>query len=174
LVAITVRVSIDEWQPAGCNHRGPAGATGERRRERSVNEAVERIIDLPSPPDAVWAAITTPARLAAWFGASVEIEPRRGGAVRFRWRDGTERRGVVETAERPWRFAFRWRPIVRMSDGVGIGDVTRVEFRLEPASGGTRLTVTESTGIVATDATVRSAGAVDLGVAGTPRWQASG
>jgi uncharacterized protein YndB with AHSA1/START domain len=169
---VTPESATDELRKARPSTSHPQGRTA---KERSVSEAVERMIDLPRAPEEVWAAITTPAHLAAWFGAHADVEPRPGGAVRFRWADGTERRGVVEVAEPPRRFAFRWRPVVRLPDGVSIGDVSHVEFRLEPSNdGGTRLTVTESAGIVAADALARTAERVDLGMPTTPRWQASG
>ena len=115
------------------------------------DQAVRRTIDLPDPPAVVWRAITGSEQLAAWFGASADVDPRPGGAVRFRWRDASERRGVVEAADAPHRFAFRWRAITRTLDGVRIEDVSRVEFVLVPHRGGTRLTVTEEPGMIRTD-----------------------
>ena len=95
----------------------------------------------------VWAALTDPGRLDAWFGAHLELEPQAGGAVDARWEDGTVRRGIVEEAESGVRLAFRWRTIERGSEGFRFGEVSRVEFLLEPEGDGTRLTVVEEPGV---------------------------
>ena len=116
------------------------------------DHVVRRTLDLPDPPTVVWRAITGSEELAAWFGADAEVDPRPGGAVRFRWRDASERRGIVEAADAPHRFAFRWRAIARTAEGVRIEDVSRVEFLLVPHGGGTRLTVTEEPGMIPTEA----------------------
>ncbi len=105
---------------------------------------------LQATPEQAWAALTDD--LSSWFGADGEIDPRPGGAVRFRWFDGSERRGLVETFDPPRRLAFRWREIRGAGVGLSIGDVSTVEFVLEPDAGATRLTVTESPGILASAA----------------------
>jgi len=92
--------------------------------------------------------LTDPAELAAWFGAEVDVDPRPGGAVRFRWADGVERRGLVVELDRPRRFAFRWRELRSTSSGLAISDPTVVEFVLEGSEGGaTRVRVTEAPGM---------------------------
>src|SRR5437867_4427867 len=57
---------------------------------------VVREIELESPPEEVWEAITEPERLEEWFANDVELDPRPGGEGRFRWANGEERRAVVE------------------------------------------------------------------------------
>jgi uncharacterized protein YndB with AHSA1/START domain len=109
---------------------------------------VRRELVLRARPEEVWMALTSPARLAEWFGAKVELEPRRGGSVEARWRDGATRRGVVEIAEHARRLAFRWRPIERTDGSFRVGSVTRVEFLIEATEVGTRLTVIEGPGIL--------------------------
>jgi uncharacterized protein YndB with AHSA1/START domain len=118
-----------------------------------MREAIVRNVELDATPAQVWRAITRPEQLAAWFGADAEVDPTPGGTVRFRWPDGEERRGVVEVAEAPRRFAFRWRTIVRRGRSVEVGNVSRVQFVLEPIpGGGTRLRVSEEPGIIGADA----------------------
>ena len=119
--------------------------------------------ELSDPPQAVWRAITGSAELAAWFGATAEVDARPGGAVRFRWPDGSERRGIVEAVDAPRRFAFRWRAITRTRGGVRVEGVSRVEFLLEPREAGTRLTVTEEPGIVPTEAIGRRSSSAPAG-----------
>jgi uncharacterized protein YndB with AHSA1/START domain len=137
---------------ASATIRLPMGTLMETPAQRHVRPPVRRVVELDATPDVVWGTITRSKELAAWFGADAEVDPRPGGAVRFRWPDGSERRGVVEVAERPRRFAFRWRELGRSEHGIEIGETSRVEFQIEPIAGRTRLTVTEHPGIVRTEA----------------------
>lgn len=111
-------------------------------------QGVRRELVLHAPIEEVWTALTSADRLAEWFGASVELEARRGGTVHARWPDGATRRGVVEAAERSHRLVFRWRPIPRGDERFEVGRVSRVEFVLEAIAEGTRLTVVEEPGLV--------------------------
>ena len=49
---------------------------------------------IAAPPDDVWGFIVDPAALSVWFGADAWLDPAEGGAVRFRFGDGTQRRGT--------------------------------------------------------------------------------
>ena len=101
---------------------------------------MERSIELETDIEDVWAALTQPERLSAWFGArAVEAELRPGGRITFEHGEAVWR-GLVETVDRPHAFAFRWLP--RPDDPPARR--TRVEFRLEAIPGGTRLTVHEA------------------------------
>ena len=105
-------------------------------------DRVERRIVLATPREAVWAALTEPARLSAWIGAEVDLDVRAGGRGTARRRDGAMRRIRVETVDPPRLLAFRWWPYEH--DGRP-GRSTRVEFRLEEREAThTLLTVTES------------------------------
>jgi uncharacterized protein YndB with AHSA1/START domain len=104
-------------------------------------EPVTRSIDLDAAPSEVWRALTEASLLADWFEADVELDAHANGAVRFRFADGSELRGVVVTWDPPRRLSFRWRDVHGGSAAV-------VAFSLEPVSDGTRLTVTESPGVV--------------------------
>ena len=107
-----------------------------------VPDSIEREVILPVPPARVWAALTRPDHLSAWFGTQATIDLRPGGEISFTW-DGSTRprgtnRGVIEVVEPPNRFAFRWQ-----SSAENV-PMTRVEFRLEPHPEGTRLRLVES------------------------------
>jgi uncharacterized protein YndB with AHSA1/START domain len=105
-------------------------------------DRIERTVELAHPPERVWAALTTAEGLAAWFGDEAAIDLRPGGAARMRWAgEGYTAYMQVERVEEPAVFGFTW-PIFGLPDD----DPRRtyVEFTLEPAGGGTRLTVTES------------------------------
>jgi uncharacterized protein YndB with AHSA1/START domain len=108
---------------------------------------IRREVRLPESPGEVWDAVTQPDRLAAWFGADAELELRPGGPVRFRWNDGTQRRGLIEAIDPPQRLVFRWRELAGTGLELRVGEISRVEFHLEPDGQGTRLTVTETPGM---------------------------
>ena len=107
-----------------------------------VPDSIEREVILPVPPSRVWAALTRPDQLSAWFGTQATMDLRPGGEVVFTW-DGTTgprgvNRGVIEAVEPHRRLAFRWQPSPETEH------MTRVEFTLEPHPDGTRLRLVES------------------------------
>ena len=105
-------------------------------------DRIERTVELAHPPAKVWAALTTAEGLAAWFGNEAAIDLRPGGAARMKWtEEGFTAEMRVERVEEPNVFGFTW-PVY----GLPEGDPRRtyVEFTLEPAGAGTRLTVIES------------------------------
>jgi uncharacterized protein YndB with AHSA1/START domain len=112
---------------------------------------MERTIELAAPPEEVWDALTRPELLADWFGAEIEIEPRRGGAVDARFPDGTRRRGLVQVADPPRRLAFRWRPVAPAT-----GEPSVVELALRAEGETTILTVVEEAGVLGPDGSRRS------------------
>ena len=114
-----------------------------------AQEPVTRSIQLGAPPPDVWRALTETSLLSDWFDAEAELDPRVGGAVRFRFPDGSELRGVVVACDPPRRLSFRWRD-VHVPRNAAV-----VEFSLEPVSDGTRLTVTESPGVVSAELVAR-------------------
>ena len=104
-------------------------------------DRIERTVELAHPPATVWAALTTAAGLGAWFGQEATIDLRPGGA-QVRWTgEGFTADMRVERVEEPAVFGFTW-PI----SGLPADDPRRtyVEFTLEPAGAGTRLTVVET------------------------------
>jgi uncharacterized protein YndB with AHSA1/START domain len=117
-----------------------------------VDEPIIREITVAAAPEVVWDALTDPGELAAWFGAEAEVDLRVGGAVRFRWADATERRGLVIEIDPPRRLAFRWRELrASNATGLAVAEATVVEFTLEAEGPSTRVTVTESHGVLAAD-----------------------
>jgi uncharacterized protein YndB with AHSA1/START domain len=107
---------------------------------------LERDVHLPVGTDLVWEAITDPAALEDWFGASVEWDLRPGGRAAFHEPDG-DREGQVDEVEPGRRLSFRWWPT---DNG---DDVSEVAYELRPEDDGTLLTITERrVAAVATDA----------------------
>jgi len=105
-------------------------------------DRIERTVEVAHPPEKVWAALTTAEGLGAWFGNEATIDLRPGGSARLRWNEEdftAEMR--VERVEEPTVFGFTWGIV-----GLPEDDPRRtyVEFTLEPAGAGTRLTVVET------------------------------
>jgi uncharacterized protein YndB with AHSA1/START domain len=87
------------------------------------------------PIEKVWAAITTPERLADWL-ADAEIEMRPGGRIYLNWNKGAnEMVGRVLVCEAPMAFAWTWE--------LG-GRETVVRFDLKRDGDGCWLTLTHS------------------------------
>ena len=99
-------------------------------------DTIEREIVIAAPPERVYAIVTQPEHMGAWFGdAGAE---RDGDTIRMRWEEhGTAELRVVRE-EPPRVFAYRWD-----ANEPGIGD-TLVEFTLTPEGDGTRVKVVES------------------------------
>jgi uncharacterized protein YndB with AHSA1/START domain len=105
-------------------------------------DRIERTVELAHPPEKVWAALTTAEGLGAWFGDEAVIDLRPGGAASMRWSgEGYTARMRVERVEEPVVFGFTWHIFGLPGDDPRR---TYVEFTLEPAGAGTRLTVAES------------------------------
>ena len=89
----------------------------------------------------MWAALTTPDGLSAWFGDRATIDLRPGGAAQMTFRSGTTVEMRIERVEEPAVFGFTWRlPNLPEDDPRR----TYVEFTLEAVGAGTRLRVVES------------------------------
>jgi uncharacterized protein YndB with AHSA1/START domain len=104
-------------------------------------DRIERTVDIAHPPAAVWAALTTAEGLSAWFGQNAKIDLRPGGAASMSFGAEFSADMRVERVEEPTVFGFTWHIY-----GLSEDDPRRtyVEFTLEPAGAGTRLTVVES------------------------------
>jgi len=86
------------------------------------------------PVAKVWAAITTPERLADWL-ANAEIEMKVGGVIRLDWFGHNSMVGRVVALDPPNTFAWTWR----------LGErETVVRFDLEADGDGCLLTLTHS------------------------------
>lgn len=105
---------------------------------------LERHVVIPSSPQQLWAALTDPVEVAAWFGGQVEWDLRPGGAARFVDDDGSMRRGVVDVVLPGRHLSYRWwRADPDGEEGDDGAGASRVTYTLEPDDDGTRLTVTE-------------------------------
>ena len=104
-------------------------------------DRIERVVDIAHPPAKVWAALTTAAGLAAWFGDAATIDLRPGGSAQMTWSGGHTADLRVERVEEPTVFGFTWQIY-----GLPKDDPRRtyVQFTLDPVGAGTRLTVVET------------------------------
>src|SRR5947209_10884938 len=104
-------------------------------------DRIERTVEVAHPPAKVWAALTTAEGLGAWFGNEATIDLRPGGPARMTWTGGHTADMRVERGEGAAVFGVTW-PVY----GLPEDDPRRtyVEFTLEPAAAGTRLTVVET------------------------------
>jgi uncharacterized protein YndB with AHSA1/START domain len=104
-------------------------------------DRIERTVEIAHPPARVWAALTTAEGLSSWFGNEVTIDLRPGGAAWMKFESGHVADMRVERVDEPRVFGYSW-PIF----GLPNDDPRRtyVEFTLEPAGEGTRLTMVES------------------------------
>lgn len=92
----------------------------------------------------VWPFLTDPGALSAWFGADAWLDLVPGGEVRFRFADGTERRGTVLTVEPEHQLTWRWRELHGAGRGLVIGEVSTVTIELTPDGEETRIRIWES------------------------------
>jgi uncharacterized protein YndB with AHSA1/START domain len=104
-------------------------------------DRIQRSVELAHPPATVWAALTTPEGLSAWFGDKATIDLRAGGAAQMTFKSGLKVDMRVERVEEPEVFGFTWRlPDLPEDDPRR----TYVEFTLEAVGTGTRLQVVET------------------------------
>ena len=112
-------------------------------------DRIEKIVDLAAPPARVWRALTDHEEFGAWFrvaldgpfivGATTTGRITAPGYEHMKWTT------VTEKMEPQRLFAFSWPPGDIDPDTVYAADAkVLVEFRLEPAGAGTRLTITET------------------------------
>ncbi|WP_454197704.1 SRPBCC domain-containing protein [Nocardia sp. Marseille-Q1738] len=104
-------------------------------------DKIVRTVEFAHAPAKVWAALTTAEGLGTWFGHAATIDLRPGGAAEMSWKSGDKADMRIERVEEPTAFGFTWHIY-----GLPDDDPRRtyVEFTLEPAGAGTRLTVVET------------------------------
>lgn len=114
-----------------------------------MTDRIEKTIDLDAPVERVWRALTDHREFGAWFRVNLEGPFVPGevasGNIVYPGYEHVVMRVKVTRMEEPRYFAFTWHPYAIDPDVDYSGETpTLVEFRLEPALNGTRLTVVES------------------------------
>jgi uncharacterized protein YndB with AHSA1/START domain len=107
-------------------------------------ETIRHEETIRAPVDDVWIFLTDPGALSAWFGADAWLELEPGGPVRFRFADGTERRGTVIDVERGRRLTWRWRELHGAGLSLVVGAPSTVTIELVPMRDETRVRISES------------------------------
>lgn len=111
-------------------------------------DRIEKQLRLDSPRARVWRALTDAKEFGSWFGAQMHGAFTPGAPTRGTiTMKGTEYplEFVVEKMEPERLFSFRWHPFaIDLQADYSKEPMTLVTFTLEPADGGTLLTVVET------------------------------
>ena len=75
--------------------------------ERPTVPPIRLVVTLPLAPDAVWAYLTEPDRVAEWFTEAGEVGPV-GSPYRLDFGEGSVVEGPVVTVDPGRQFAHRW------------------------------------------------------------------
>jgi uncharacterized protein YndB with AHSA1/START domain len=113
------------------------------------SDRIEKSVVLRAPRSRVWRALVTPEEFGAWFGAKLQGRFTPGarvqGPITYPGYEHLTMEITVERVEPERLFSFRWHPdAIDPAVDYSSEPTTLVEFRLEDAEGGTRLTVVES------------------------------
>ena len=114
-----------------------------------MTDRIEKSIDIAAPVERVWRALTDHEEFGAWFRVKLDgpfvVGETSLGRITSPGYEHVKWEAQVVAMDAPRLFAFTWHPYA-VEPGRDYSDEppTRVEFRLEQAGGGTRLTVTES------------------------------
>jgi len=126
----------------------------------SSTDRIDKQIILPAPQERVWRAVSDAAEFGSWFGMELDGPFVQGAEMRGRIKPTVADPDVAKLQEQytgasvtlyveqiaPMRlFSFRWHPFA-IDPAVDYSNepMTLVTFRLEPAEGGTLLTIEES------------------------------
>lgn len=115
----------------------------------TTTDRIQKEILLHAPRSRVWRALTDSREFGAWFGVELQGpfvvgQPVKGKVTSPGYTHLTME-VLVERLEAETSFAFRWHPnAVEPGVDYSAEPMTLVEFRLEEAAGGTRLTIVES------------------------------
>ena len=115
----------------------------------STTDRIEKQVLLRAPRGRVWRALTDAAEFSSWFGVELEAPFAPGATVRGQiTHPGYEHltmEVVVDRMEPERYFSYRWHPFAHdPKTDYSTEPMTLVEFRLDEAPEGTRLTIVES------------------------------
>lgn len=113
-----------------------------------MSDRIEKTVFIAAPVERVWRALTDHEQFGEWFRVQLHdpfvVGEHTYGVMTYPGAEGWPWESRTEVMEAPRLFAFTWSHIVERDDDVHTAPRTRVEFRLEPEEGGTRLTIVES------------------------------
>jgi uncharacterized protein YndB with AHSA1/START domain len=116
---------------------------------KTTPDHIERSIVIPAPRSQVWAALTDARQFGEWFRVNLRGAFEPGARVTGRVTEKDYEHIPVEMTigkmEREKLFSWRWHPAaINPSIDYSREPTTLVEFKLEDAPGGTRLSLMES------------------------------
>ena len=114
-----------------------------------MTDRIEKTIDLNAPVEKVWRALTDHNEFGEWFRVKLDGPFIPGeishGRMTYPGYEHVKWTAMIKEMMAPRYFAFSWHPYAIEPDVDYSGEApTLVEFRLEPISNGTRLTLVES------------------------------
>jgi uncharacterized protein YndB with AHSA1/START domain len=115
----------------------------------TTTDRIEKEVVLRASRARVWRALTDSREFGAWFGVKLEGDFAVGrsvkGPITIPGYTHVTMEVIVESIEPERLFSYRWHPYaVDPKQDFSAEPMTLVEFRLEDASGGTRLSIVES------------------------------
>lgn len=117
--------------------------------KESKTDRIEKNILLRAPRSRVWRALTDAQEFGTWFRVNLdgrfEVGKRIRGKITYPGYEHLTMDVMVEAMEAEKLFSYRWHPgATEVGVDYSAEPTTLVEFRLEDAEGGTRLTIVES------------------------------
>lgn len=114
-----------------------------------MSDRIEKTIELNAPVSRVWQAITDHREFGEWFRVRIDAPFVSGevatGQITYPGYEHVRWTATIKRMDEPTLFSFTWIPYAVDPDTDYSSETpTLVEFRLEPTSKGTRLTITES------------------------------
>ncbi|MHC1546903.1 SRPBCC family protein [Phyllobacterium sp. K27] len=114
-----------------------------------MSDRIEKNIELNAPIEKVWRALTDHLAFGEWFRVKLDgpfvLGQVSSGHITYPSYEHVKWHATVKAMEEPHLFSFTWHPHAIDPDvDYSAETPTLVEFRLQPADKGTRLTVTES------------------------------
>ncbi|MGW9170248.1 SRPBCC family protein [Streptomyces decoyicus] len=126
-----------------------------------TEDRIEREISIAAPVERVWAVLTEPEHVGAWFGQGepTPVDLRPGGIMELDHGEYGQFPTKIVKVDPPHHFSYRWASAYP-GDVAVEGNSTLVEFTLTPEGDGTRLRVVESgfTGLVIPEGRRKTAG----------------
>lgn len=117
--------------------------------DETNQDLIQKTVDLAAPVARVWRALTDHQEFGQWFRVRLddpfEVGANTTGRMTLPGHEHVVWESVTERLEPERLFAFSWHPNAIDPDTRYDDDAkVVVEFRLEPAADGTRLTITET------------------------------
>ena len=113
-----------------------------------MSDRIEKSIELNAPVERVWRALTDHNEFGEWFRVKLDGPFAPGEVARGRMTypgfEHVKWEAEIKQMEAPRLFSFTWHPYaIDPNVDYSKETPTLVEFRLEPTSNGTRLTIVE-------------------------------